>query len=259
MRIDRIAVALLGLLPLAGCYTTGPEDDPVLVKLTQLDARLSKVEATLNNDSLLQLMTQLQSTQEEVRALRGEIETARNDMEGMRGQQREQFINLDGRLAAIERGAGTAGAMPEAGDEGAPAPAPGAGAPAGGTDAELYDSSFALLKNGRYEEAAQGFRRLVETWPQSSYAGNSQYWLAETLYVRRDFTKALPEFTKAVEQYPRSSKVGDAMLKVGFCQYELGHFQEARAAMERVVERYPDSSAAKLATERLDRMRREGH
>jgi tol-pal system protein YbgF len=258
MRIDRIAVALLGLLPLGGCYTTGPEDDPVLVKLTQLDARLSKVEATLNNDSLLQLMTQLQSTQEEVRALRGEIETARNDIEGLRGQQRDHFVNLDGRLAAIERGVGTV-ATPESGDEGAPAAAAGTGAAAGGTDAELYDSSFTLLKNGRYDEAAQGFRRLVETWPQSSYAGNSQYWLAETLYVRRDFAKALPEFTKAVEQYPRSSKVGDAMLKVGFCQYELGHYQEARAAMERVVERYPDSSAAKLATERLDRMRREGH
>jgi tol-pal system protein YbgF len=257
MRIDRIAVALLGLLPLGGCYTTGPEDDPVLVKLTQLDARLSKVEATLNNDSLMQLMTQLQSTQEEVRALRGEIETARNDIEGLRGQQRDHFVNLDARLAAIERGAGTA-ATPEPGDEGASAGA-GPGAAAGGTDAELYDSSFALLKNGRYDEAAQGFRRLVETWPQSTYAGNSQYWLAETLYVRRDFAKALPEFTKAVEQYPRSSKVGDAMLKVGFCQYELGHYQEARAAMERVVERYPDSSAAKLATERLDRMRREGH
>jgi tol-pal system protein YbgF len=258
MRIDRIAIALLGLLPLGGCYTTGPEDDPVLVKLTQLDARLSKVEATLNNDSLMQLMTQLQSTQEEVRALRGEIETARNDIEGLRGQQREHFLNLDGRLAAIERGV-TPAATPDSGDEGAPVPPAGAGAQGAGTDAELYDSSFALLKNGRYEEAAQGFRRLVETWPQSTYAGNSQYWLAETLYVRRDFAKALPEFTKAVDQYPRSSKVGDAMLKVGFCQSELGHYQEARAAMERVVERYPDSSAAKLATERLDRMRREGH
>jgi tol-pal system protein YbgF len=257
MRIDRIALLLLGLLPLGGCYTTGPEDDPVLVKLTQLDARLSKVESTLNSDSLMQLMSQLQSTQEEVRALRGEIETARNDIEGLRGQQREHFLNLDGRLAAIERGVAPATGA-DSGDEGAPAAASGAGAPAAGTDAELYDSSFASLKNGRYEEAAQGFRRLVETWPQSTYAGNSQYWLAETLYVRRDFAKALPEFTKVVDQYPRSSKVGDAMLKVGFCQYELGHYQEARAAMERVVERYPDSSAAKLATERLDRMRREG-
>ena len=258
MRIDRIAVALLGLLPLGGCYTTGPEDDPVLVKLTQLDARLSKVEATLNSDSLMQLMSQLQSTQEEVRALRGDIETARNDIEGMRGQQREHFLNLDGRLAAIERGAVPASAI-GSGDAGAPSTGTTGGAPAGGTDAELYDSSFALLKNGRYEDAAQGFRRLIETWPQSTYAGNSQYWLAETFYVRRDFAKALPEFTKAVEQYPRSSKVGDAMLKVGLCQYELGQFQEARAAMERVVERYPDSSAARLATERLERMRREGH
>jgi tol-pal system protein YbgF len=133
------------------------------------------------------------------------------------------------------------------------------GAAASGSDGELYDASFELLKDGRYDEAARGFRQLLETWPQSSYAGNSQYWIAETLYVQRDFAKALPEFTRVVDSYPRSSKVGDALLKVGFCQYELGRWQEARVALERVVERYPESSAARLASERLDRMRREGH
>jgi len=268
MRIDRLTIVLLGVLPLAGCYTTkGSEQDPVLVKLTQIEARLSKVESTLNSDSMVQLVNQLQSTQEEVRSLRGDIESARNDIESLRAQQRDRYLNLDTRLAAIERGGGAAAVSSGPSDSGADAsgdtPASGAGAVGGtaaaGSDAQLYDSSFDLLKNGRYDEAAQGFQKLLATWPQSSYAGNAQYWLAETLYVRRDFAKALPEFTRAVEQYPRSSKAGDALLKVGFCQYELGRWQEARTALERVVERYPDSSAAKLASERLDRMKRDGH
>jgi tol-pal system protein YbgF len=267
MRIDRRSAILLALLPLAGCYTVGPEEDPVVVKLTQLETRLAKVESTLNNESLLQLMSQLQSTQEEMRALRGELETARNDIEGLRGQQREHYLNLDKRLAALEQGTGVA---PPAGDAGyagsagattdaAPGGTTTGAPPPGGADAQLYDSSFELLKDGRYDEAAQGFRRLLESWPQSTYAGNSQYWLAESLYVRRDFAKALPEFQRVVESYPRSSKVGDALLKVGFCQYELQQYQDARAALERVVERYPESSAARLANERLERMRREGH
>src|SRR5262245_12122099 len=108
MRIDRVVVGLLGILPLAGCYTTGPEEDPVLVKLTQIEARLNNVEGTLNNDSMVQLVNQQQSTQEEVRALRGEVESARNDIETLRGQQRDRYLNLDTRLASIERGGGAA-------------------------------------------------------------------------------------------------------------------------------------------------------
>lgn len=257
-RTERGAAALLLILPLAGCYTTPAEDDPVLAKLTQIDGRLAKVEGTLRSESLVQLVNQMQTLQAEVRELRGEVETARNDIDGGRKQQREQFLNLDGRIAALERGGAVAAAPAMA------APADSSGRPpaasaAGSTDAQLYDSSFELLKNGRYEEAAQGFKRLLETWPESSYAGNAQYWLAETLYVRRDFAKALPEFEKVVNGFPRSGKVGDALLKLGFCHYELGHWQEARAGLERVVERYPESSASRMASERLERMRREGH
>jgi tol-pal system protein YbgF len=264
MRIDRSILLLPGVLALAGCSSAGQED-LVLAKLTQLEARLAKVESTLNSDSMVQLVNRIQSQQEEMRALRGEIETARNDIEGLRGQQRDRYLNLDGRLSALERGGAPSfsgageGASTAAGAVGGAAAGAVGGAAASGSDGELYDASFELLKDGRYDEAARGFRQLLETWPQSSYAGNSQYWIAETLYVQRDFAKALPEFTRVVDSYPRSSKVGDALLKVGFCQYELGRWQEARVALERVVERYPESSAARLASERLDRMRREGH
>jgi tol-pal system protein YbgF len=261
MRTERIVLPLLGVLTLAGC-STAPDEDPVLMKLTQLEARLAKVEATLNSDSMVQLVNTIQTQQEEMRSLRGEIESARNDIEGLRSQQRDRYLNLDSRLSSLERGGsvvpsisdGSAGAVAAGGVAGA-----ASGGPSAGSDGELYDASFELLKDGRYDEAANGFRKLLATWPESSYAGNSQYWIAETLYVKRDFAKALPEFQRVVDSYPRSSKVGDALLKVGFCQYELGRWQEARAALERVVERYPESSAARLASERLDRMRREGH
>jgi TolA-binding protein len=44
---------------------------------------------------------------------------------------------------------------------------------------------------------------------------------------------------------------------VGFCQYELQRYGEARSALETAVERFPDSTAARLASQRLDRMRAE--
>ncbi|NIW25524.1 MAG: tetratricopeptide repeat protein, partial [Gammaproteobacteria bacterium] len=46
----------------------------------------------------------------------------------------------------------------------------------------------------------------------------------------------------------------DALLKIGFCNYELSQWDQARAALERVVREFPDTTAARLATQRLERM-----
>jgi TolA-binding protein len=48
------------------------------------------------------------------------------------------------------------------------------------------------------------------------------------------------------------------MLKVGYCHYELGQYQQASAQLNRVVQQYPESTAARLAAQRLDRMKSEG-
>jgi TolA-binding protein len=57
--------------------------------------------------------------------------------------------------------------------------------------------------------------------------------------------------------YPDSAKLPDALLKIGFCNFELQQWDQARAALQRVAREFPDTTAARLATQRLERMTQE--
>ena len=114
--------------------------------------------------------------------------------------------------------------------------------------------AFELLRDGRYMESATAFDQFLTVFPSSPLADNAQYWLAETYYVQRQFTTALPAFLEVVETYPQSSKLPDALLKIGFCNYELQQWEEAQNALQRVAREFPATTAARLATQRLERM-----
>jgi len=116
-----IAGVLLVTVLGAGCASTPPEDDPVQIKLNDLDARVARIERIISNQSLVDLAQRLDSVQADVRQLRGRIEELENGTEAMRKQQRDLYSDLDKRITALQ------GTAPAAGGTTAPgAPAPGA-------------------------------------------------------------------------------------------------------------------------------------
>ena len=58
--IGRAAGVLLVLF-VAGCASTPEPDDPVTIKLNDLDRRLERIERVISNQSLLELSQQLQA------------------------------------------------------------------------------------------------------------------------------------------------------------------------------------------------------
>jgi tol-pal system protein YbgF len=244
-----------------------------------------------------QLIYQVQELLEEVRELRGMVEAQQREIENLRRRQRDQYLDLDQRLQQGGRSADEIrGNQPEvrvaeqvepldvppAGDRGPAAdrpevrppietrpeittlPAPAAGGPRdlGTPSAEeqaLYDRAFRALRETRYADSAEGFSEFLDQFPQSAYAPNAQYWLAETYYVTRDFDTALRFFNQLLERYPGSNKQGDALLKIGFSHFELRQWNEARAALEQVRSQHPNTTLARLAESRLRDMRLAGH
>lgn len=249
-----VAAALVG-----GCVLP-PEEDPVLLKLDELDQRVGAIERVVRNESLLRIATELEILREEVRELRGSTEALQHEAENAATRQRDQYLDLDQRLQSLERRTRAGdGALPPAAlpPEGAPLPAAGVigpnPVPAGGDQAS-YQASLELLRQGRYPQAEEGFRRFLADYPDSPLTDNALYWLAETYYVNRDFETALATFRRVLDEHPNSRKAPDALLKAGFCEYELKQFEAAQATLQSVVAQYPDSTAARLATQRLERI-----
>lgn len=256
--VNRLWVsAPIGALMLAACTTTPPAQDPVLLRLTDMEARLIRMERVVENQSLIELANQLDQLQAQTQELRGQIETLRFESENAGNRQRQLYLDVDQRLQMIEQNqARLLEPPPVAVVDPAEVPAePVIERPAlSGSDQDNYQAAFDMLRNGQYMQSAEAFRNFLLVFPSSPLADNAQYWLAETYYVQRQFTTALPAFQLVVDSYPNSIKMPDALLKIGFCNYELQQWDDARAALEQVVREFPDTTAARLATQRLERM-----
>ena len=246
----QLGVALLMALVLAGCSLTPDKEDPVQLKLNDLDGRVGRIERVVSNQSLLDMAQRLDAAQADVRALRGRVEELENTNEALRKQQRDLYADLDKRMSTMSSGSGALVS--------APGSAPGVGAlPAAGSaggEQAAYTQAFDALKSSNFPTAITGFRSFLSTYPTSALADNAQYWLGEAYYVTRDYDQAAIAFRTVGERYPNSRKSADALVKLGFTQYEQKRYAESRATLNDVVRRFPDSDSARLAADRLRRI-----
>jgi tol-pal system protein YbgF len=229
------------LVSMVSACAVSPEEDPVQIKLNEIDGRVQRIERVVSNQSLLEMAQKLEASQADVRSLRGRIEVLENGNEALRKQQRELYSDLDKRISA--GGGGSAGAV------GAPAVG-GSGA----AEQAAYTQAFDALKASNYQAAITGFNSFLSAYPTSPTAENAQYWLGEAHYARGEYEQAAAAFRIVGERWPNSRKSPDALLKLGYSQIEMKQVGPARVTLSDLTRKYPDSEAAKLAAERLQRL-----
>jgi len=221
---------------------------------SNLESRVARLERILSNQTISDLVLQVQRLQSEVDKLRGRLDVQQHDIETLQ-QARGQ---------AASSGSGTAeapapqddGSQPAAGDSGT---AGGGSAGTSSGERALYRKAFDLLKERRFDEAVSAFKDLLAQYPKGQFSDNAHYWLGETYYVRQQYPAALAEFQEVIHRYPLSPKVPGAMLKIGYIYYEQGDWARARSVLQEVVTKFPDTNEGGFAQSRLDRMTREGH
>jgi tol-pal system protein YbgF len=240
-----IILLALATVLVAGCASVPPDQDPTQIRLNDLDARVSKVERIITNQSLVQLAQQADSLQQQVRDLRGQVEDLQNANQALRKQQRDLYADLDRRVSALEHGGGAAGAGSSGGGS--------SGAEPGVTSTEqsVYGQAFDALKAGSYSVAISGFQGFLKQYPASPLAPNAEYWLGEAHYVNQDFAAAETDFQTVLDKWPSSSKAPAAMLDLGNTQLAQGKGSKGRATLRQVISQYPGTDAANRAQARL--------
>jgi len=247
---------------------------PSSVLSATLEERVQRIENKISSGALTDMFLQLEELRNEMQRLRGDIEVQTNAIEGIKKRQREIYLDIDRRLQALENRSG----VPDTSVSDIPAdttvpstslttpPAdvkspstdvtdqqPPAGDPL--VEQSLYRAALNMLKEGRYATAITQFRAFINKYPQSEYADNSLYWLGEASYVTQDYKQALQDFQRLTESFPNSPKYPDALLKTGYCQFELKDLTAAEQTLQQVLTRFPQSSAARLAKQRLQKLK----
>ena len=255
LKLTRNLVLVLLAPVFGGCELMQPADDPVLIKLSELEQRLQNIERVMQNQSLVNLTQQVAVVERRGDELQGRVEGIEHRGESTAERQRQLYVDIDGQIQELEtavRDRNSVSVM-----DGGTLP-PGQLPMPGGSDRDNYQAAFELLKEQRYEPAASAFQQFLVTFPDSELADNAQYWLAESHYVTQQFDQALSEFEVVIASFPNSRKVPDALLKMGYCNYELKQWDAARGSLSRVQTEYSETTAARLAGQRLQRMEEEG-
>ncbi len=234
---------------------TPASEDPVQIKLAELDERLEAIERVMQNQSLVNMNQQVSALERRADELQGMTETLDHDASTTADRQRQLYTDLDARIRELEINL-QARSAPSVLDGGTLAP--GQLPVPGGSARDNYQAALELIKVQRYEPAAMAFNEFLVSFPDSDLAANAQYWLAESYYVTEQFKSALTSFRLVIDDYPQSSKVADALLKVGYCNYELERWDAAKESLARVQEDFANTTAARLAAQRLKRMESEG-
>jgi tol-pal system protein YbgF len=265
-----------------GLLAVGPVYAANNTKMT-MEQRLQRIERILQNQSLADLVLQVQQLRQEVQQLRGDLEEQKYNMDAMRKRQRDLYLDIDQRLSRFQPGSVSAPVPQTIAPPMTPPPAPGplsqpitptTGSPPGAIaaapvaavtppdpqkESAAYQDAFNLLKQGRYGESITAFSSFLRDYPGGDFEDNAQYWLAEASYVNRDFDTALAEFVKIPEKYPTSPKIPGAMLKMGYIYYEKKNWSECRNTLNELINNYPATTESRLAQKRLQRLNKEGY
>jgi tol-pal system protein YbgF len=119
----------------------------------------------------------------------------------------------------------------------------GSGLPAGSAS-EQYNFAFGFIKQAEYPAAEEAFKAFVQLHPDDPLAGNAQYWLGETYYVRHRYADAAGAFAEGYKRYPKGSKAADDLLKLGMSLARTNQKQSACVALAQLDHDFPSPGSA---------------
>lgn len=226
--------------------------------------------AAAGDRRLSELFYQLQVLQQEVQELRGMVEEQSHQLNRLARDQKEQYIDLDRRVAGLSAGGvapveATGGTQPgtssfpsagagtgQTATPVVPTPAAGgatvAAVPGSASEREAYQQAFDLMKARQFDQSIAAFNRLIVDYPNGQYAPNAFYWLGELHLAQQNTELARQAFMQVINLYPDHPKVPDTLYKLGVAYHRLGDTDRALEYFNQVRSQYPQSSAAGLAT-----------
>ncbi|MGE0047928.1 MAG: tol-pal system protein YbgF [Acidithiobacillus sp.] len=230
----------------------------VAVMQGEIQSLIAVQKASRGSQSALgDLLNRSQQMQQEIRELRGELESKTH---ALSAAQQE----IDTKLAALSAAVASSGAatavtassssvalLNQAPSSAIAAEASSAASsPVQGLGQADYQRAFDLLRSGKYGTAATALQDFIHKYPQSSLVVDAYYWLGQAQYVLGQNDAAIKSLSAAA-QHTQSSKAPDALLRMGQIYQAIGQPAKARATFNRILKQFPNTPAAQKAQTQL--------
>ena len=255
---------LLGLCFVAPANAGLFADDDARKQIQQLEARVRVLEDTAKQQvkSMLDLQSQIEALNSEIRKLRGQNEEIAHGLQDAEKRQKDFYVDLDTRVrhfesaeeVAREAAAKEAAAKESAAREAVPASAAPT-TPADPSDPapenRAFEAAYGLFKGGNHANAAKAFQEFLNTYPDSVHVPNANYWLGRSQFALKDYKSALTTYQGLLKDFPDAPKAADALYGIAACQRGLKRPVASRKTLKQLIAKYPASEAAAKAKKLL--------
>ena len=282
LRLPALTLAvMLGLATISASSTAGVavlDTGPAASDAARSGLRL--VQAQQDPSARAREQAYIARLEEEIRRLTGRIEQLEFQQRNIDRRFDQLVGDLDQRLRGLEEGGGgpaaaadgelqraeralndlaaspgqppaaedgQLGSVPESAVAGLPKPDPAdVAAPEKSTltPEQQYENAVQLLQAGDYQGAQGGLEVFLDLNGDHQLASNAAYWLAETHYVRQNYSAAAATFARNYRTYGQeSSKAIDNLLKLGMSLSNLGEQDKACLTYDELAGAFPQRPA----------------
>lgn len=199
--------------------------------------------APANSSLQLELLTMVETMQQEIAELRGTVEEQNHKIEVLQKQQQERYLDLDRRMAELLKNPISSNVNADTGSGVLPAD-------------DLYSNAMAFIKKKDFSAALGQLDLFAKTYPQHALAANAFYWSGEVQLAEGNFEFAIKQFQTVVNNHPRHNKAADSHYKLAVAYDRSGDAVKAKEILKQVISLYQgiSDSAVRLAERYLKRL-----
>ena len=226
------------------------------------DVRIQRLDESIKNLGILQLLNQLEKLNTELAQLRGQVEVLTNQNEQLGKRQNDFYLDIDTRLRKLE---GVGDAPPPAGGQPVNPPASSTASPPGLSQSAITTGSglanatsiVAPLPTASYGTPPSQ-EPSIPSGPQASGSRvpggaaptftreqeNKAYDVGSNLFRRNDYIGSIRAFETFTKDFPTSQLVANAQYWIGIAYFNLKDYSNARSMQESLLKKYPESAKA---------------
>ena len=243
-----IALALGPLAAVTGCVTVA-EFRKLEREVIDMNRAGGGGGPGAGSERLADLAAQVESLEAQIARLEGRVEMTEHDVGAAVAEARAARADAASAAYQAEPAEPVAEEVPEgtpeeSGDDEAALPA--------ADDVRAYRAAYRAWRSRDLPACIDQFRQFLQNYPDSAYADDATYWMADCYFKDGDFKTAILRFDAVVVRYPTGNKAADALYREGEALLRLGRSRVAGRAFERVLREYPDSARAPEAQRQLD-------
>lgn len=213
-------------------------DERVESKEKQFDDKVAELQKVLDDATRLlkrnsaDLGADVDQLRNDVRIANGLVAAINNQLAELRGQLEAQKKDSDARLAALEARLGTV-------ESGKPA--------ANASAEEIWRLGSSAFESGKFNDALEIFRRLLQTYPNHDRADDAQYFRGQAYTNLKDWDAAIREYQRLFDKFPQSSLADDGLYFAALAAEAQKNCAEARTYLGLIKQKYPDSNVSKIS------------